>query len=705
MNKLPQKREALSVFPMPENGERVELNPPSLQWVAEPGATGYRVLLQNAAGETVFDGNRRYNYLRLNQMLSPGEYRWNVFCGDAERGEWYFTVPEDARPFLVPSAAEMLDRIPETHPRHIHYPEDLAGIRERHPAELEILKRNIAAALKAGLMAYPDTWRTDGRIDYRSAFDESRIFLDRNLVACALGYLLLGDEAAGAYARDAVLHYCEWNPDGPCSVRGPWGDELSLSLCRVLPSVFDWTYPLYDEKETKWITATLRHYARQIYEHMTETDFLAQPGNSHSGRLPGYLGEIAMVLAGRIPREEAERYLDYALEIYGSIFPHYGGRDGGWAEGPFYASSYTKWYLPFFFAVERHTGFSFLEKPFYRKVSQFFLHFAPPGQEAHPFCDGHWPTQVEWPGFQAQNPFGVYADRFGPETAREFSRRSTAAIDLFELHLLDVFRPLPPKGRNDDGAAGKAAASYLSRDTGLLSMRRDPTDPERDVAVLARCSRYGTPSHQHADQGNFAILIGGKALLVPTGGFGYAFGDPHHRKWTMQTVAQNCFLIDGAGQPKDSADAVGEILEFSDDGRICRTRFDLTAAYPTLLRAERTLVFDRENLTLALEDRIEAEHEAAVDFRLHSYAKPETAPDGTITLRRGGGEVALRVSSSDRGTFTWTDRFVYPEGGEEFPPLRRLPDEYHLNWRFPPARRRLIRAEFRMSLPPGPMRK
>lgn len=697
MKKLPQKREALSVFPMPEPGERVEINPPSLQWVAEPGVKSYHVTLRHADGTVIFDGECAYNYLRLHRHLEPGDYLWNVFAGDAERGEWRFTVPANAWPFVVPDAASVLAHLPHDHPRHIFYRDDLGEVRERSGVELEILRRNIAAALADGVMAYPDTYRPDGRIDYRRAFDESRVFVDRHLTACALGYLLLNDHEAGEYARNAVLRYCEWNPAGPCSVRGPWGDELGLSLCRILPAVVDWTWDLYDARERSWVVATLRQHARQIYEHMIETDFRAQPGNSHSGRLPGYLGEIALVLADELPLDEVTRYLDYALEIYGSIFPHYGGRDGGWAEGPFYASSYTKWYLPFFFAIERHTGFSFLDKPFFRRVSQFFMHFAPPGQESHPFGDGHWPTEIEWPGFQAQNPFGVYADRFGPELAREFSRRSTAGIDVFKLHLLDVFRPQPR--RNHDGAAGEAANSYISRDTGLISMRRSLATPERDVAVLARCSRYGSPSHQHADQGNFAILVGGKGLIVPSGSFGDVFGEPHHRDWTVQTVAQNCFLIDGTGQLKHSADAVGKILDFSDDGRFCRAHFDLGAAYPMLRRAERTLVFDREALTLELEDRIEADSEVAVDFRLHSYAKPESAPDGMVTLRRAPGETALAVASeTGAGEFTWTDRFVYPEDGHELPPQRDLLPEYHLNWHFAPARSRVIRASFRMTV-------
>ena len=696
MKQFRQKRSPSSIFPAPENGEVVELNPPSLQWVAEPGVSLYRVRVERLPQqETVAAGTTAYNYFRIRRLLAPGRYRWNVASGDAELGWREFEVPASARPFLVPSAREVLARVPDIHPRHIHYRADLPELRERHKPQLEIIRRNVKLALSQGFMRYPDFYRPDGRIDYRRAFDESRQYFDRNLVACALAFLLLDDREAGQYAHEAVLRLCEWNPAGPASVYGQWGDEIGLSICRVLPAVLDWTWHLYTPQELKWAANTLARHAEQLWERVTGEEFLAHPGNSHVGRLPGYLGEAALVLYGTIPDETAERWLNYALEVYGSIFPHYGGRDGGWAEGPFYASSYTKWYLPFFFAVERHCGFSFLEKPFYRRVSQFFLHFAPPGQEAHPFGDGNWPTADEWPGFQAQDPFGVYAERFGPPEAREFSRQLTGAIDRYELHLLDVIRPRPPHPEPD--AAGPASDSYCSRDTGLLSMRRCVADPVHDVAVLARCSCYGTPSHQHADQGNFAVLAAGKALIAPSGSFGYIFGEPHHRDWTQQTVGHNCILADGKGQPKDSAEAVGVILDFQDDGRLCRAEFDLSAAYRMLTNYTRTLEFDREALLLRVTDELEAPGETVIDFRLHSYARP-AAEKELVRLSRfpASAEIRLR-STAGTGTFSWTDRFRHPGGGPEYPLGRQLCNQYHLNWRFPACRRLRIDAEFRIS--------
>ena len=47
-----------------------------------------------------------------------------------------------------------------------------------------------------------------------------------------------------------------------------------------------------------------------------------------------------------------------------------------------------------------------------------------------------------------------------------------------------------------------------------------------------------------------------------------------------------------------------------------------------------------------------------------------------------------------------TDRFIGPDGGEEFAPAghRPMPDEYHMNWRCPRAARLVITARIRAEL-------
>ena len=698
MKKLPQRRLPDGMFPAPEAGSRFDFDPVPLQWVAEPGVERYRAVIERIGGGGVAEVETDRNAVRFRQPFGPGRYRWNVYADDAETGWRDFEVLPGARSFVCPEAAAILAARPPRHPRHLYFAEDLPELRERHADALAVIRRNVAQALERPLMEYPDFYHAEGRCDYRTAFDESRLYLDRDMVACALAYLFLGDRRAGERARDLLLRVCSWNPLGPASGDGEWGDEIGLSITRCGPAVFDWTWDLYDDRQRRWVGATLAQHAAIIWQRIRRVDYFAHPGASHIGRLSGYLGEAALVLADFMPPGTAEEYLAYAIDVYGSHFPHYGGRDGGWAEGVFYASSYTKWYLPFFLAVERLTGFSFMRKPFYRHLTHFFLHFAPPGQESHPFGDGHWPTGIEWPGFQAQNPFGVYADRFGPELARDFSRRANAALDHYELHLLDAIPPLRRDAAPEE--AGEAANGWCCRDTGFVSFRTDIARPERSLAVLARCSRYAASSHQHADQGNFALLAGNQSLLVPSGSFGYLFGERHHREWTRQTIAQNCVLIDGAGQPRDDADAFGTILDFRDDGNVASTVFDLARCYAGLTEYRRELRFDRAGGVLTVTDTIAAPQPVTADFRLHSYAKPEQTAEGVAVVRERGRAVIAVACDAGEPVYSMTDRFIGPDGGEELAPAGRrpMPDEYHLNWRCPRAARLVITARIRAEL-------
>ncbi len=698
MKKLPQVRLADGLFPAPESGSLYDFDPVPLQWVAEPGAENYRVVVERITGETVADLVTVRNAVRFRHPFGPGRYRWNVFSGGAETGWREFEIAPDARPFVCPEAADLLAARPDRHPRHLYFAEDIPVLRERHADSLAVIRRNADDAMTRPLMDHPDFYHPNARCDYRTAFDESRLAIDRDMVACALAYLFLNDRQAGERARDQLLRICTWNPIGPVSGNGAWGDEIGLSITRCAPAVFDWTWDLYDERQRQWIGATLALHAGEIWQRMQQDDYFAHPGNSHLGRLAGYIGEAALVLSDFMPPGTAEMYLDYALDVYGSHFPHYGGRDGGWAEGVFYGSSYTKWFLPFFLAVERLTGFSFMQKPFYRHLTHFFIHFAPPGQEAHPFGDGHWPTQIEWPGFQAQDPFGIYADRFGPELARTFSRRSRAELDHYKLHLLDA---VPPVCRDrEPDAAGPPSNSWLCRDTGMISIRTDVAHPERSLAVLARCSRYAASSHQHADQGNFALLAGNQALLVPSGSFGYLFGENHHRGWTRQTIAQNCLMIDRTGQPRDVADAFGTILDFQDDGTVAAACFDLTRVYPGLTGYRRRLHFDRSSGLLTVTDDVTAPQPVVADFRLHSYAEPVPCDDGIAIVREKGRAEIIVTCDAGIPVYSMTDRFTPPDGGEDFTPAgnRPMPDEFHMNWRCPRAARFVITARIRAEL-------
>ena len=690
---LPQIRtENAVLFPAPEDGERLEITPPPMYWLQVEGASEYRVVVENAGGETVVDETIGRNFLILRRPLPPGNYRWNIYADGRQRGWYAFEIAPDALEHIVPTADEVLARIPGTHPRHLYYPEDIETIVARYPGEIEVLRRNIRAAVEQGMPPRPRFHRTDGGYGghprYREAFGDYRDYVDRNLIACALGHLLLRDSDAADYARSAFLNIIDWNPEGPCAVDGQWSDEIGLSNTRCLFAAYDWTFDLYTEEQHRYIRATLAQYARQILRLLVRRNFFNDPGNNHSGRIPAYLGEAVLVLHGHIDPAETRQWLQIALDVYGSFFPYYGGRDGGWAQGTFYGSSYTKWYLPFFFAVERHTGFSFLDRPFYWKVSHFFMHLAPPGWEIHPFCDGYWclPEDEEWPGFFAQDPYGVYAERFGPDVARKFYAM-TPLPELFKLHLMDIFR-VPFQSRRPD-AAGPASQSRAFRDAGFVSIHGKIEDPEQDTAVLIRASKYGTQSHMHADQGGFAVISRGKGLISPTGYFGRGGGTDHHRLWTLQTHAHNCILVDGEGQPARSIRTIGRIECLKEEGPYAFTSLDLGGAYPQLAAYRRRIFFLRPGLILVYDD-LKAKEEVRYSWLAHTLSPPEVEGDG-IAVRRDPASLRIHLVTGGAETpdFTWTDRFGVGINDNVPEHVHRdHPAQYHLTWIAAPVKDR-----------------
>ena len=684
------------IFPQPEPGAIVEVNPPAFNWLPVEGAGLYQVIVQDAAGSPVVDETAAANYLILRRPLQPGQYRWDLRTPWRARGWWPFTIADDAVKQVMPVAEEVLARLPDRHPRHVYYPEDIPKVVAAHTGELEVLRRNIAIAAGEGLPPRPSFHLVKDEelraLQYRQEFERHRRFVDRNLVACAFGHLLLRDGQAAEMARRVMLEICSWDPQGPCAVDGPWGDEIGLSHARCLFAVWDWTFDLYDQAENRAIVAALLAYARQIDRRLRKLDFFSRPGHSHAGRLPAYLGEAALCLKGHAPDHEARGWLQYALDVFGSFFPFYGGRDGGWAEGAFYASSYTKWCLPFMLALERHTGLSLLDRPFYRHVSQFFLHFAPPGWEVHPFGDGYWcrSDSQEWLGFFAQNPFGVYADRFGPELARGFSRR-LAPRDRYDLHLLDVFAP-PGNGQHGD-AAGPAQQSRAFRDAGFVSMHACIEDPDQDTAVLARASKYGTASHQHADQGGLAIISRGKGLMTPSGYFGAAYGTEHHRDWTRQTKAHNCILVDGQGQPAGSHLATGRIEFLRDGGCYAVAGLDLSAAYEGLATWRRMILLVRPELVVVYDD-LASDRLRAYSWLAHCLSAPVLA-EGRVTVNRPPASMQLQLFTAEGAMPdpAYTDQFDTPVNAgvpERF--AVAMPNQHHLRWDAPPAARRRFAA-------------
>lgn len=706
MKQLPQQRTSTrQVFPFPTEGETVWETPPCLIWIANESVAGeYNISVR---GENGFhwEGHTALNYIVPEILFPAGSYEWNVTTSDAERGWVRFTIAEGAVEFIRPTGKQIFDAVPgPIRPRHLFYKTDVEQILRNRAGEIEVLKRNIALALQDGIPVPPSFYSGESAFSWdtswREYFGRHREYVDRNLIACGLGWQLLGDREAGEHGVRLMLEICSWDPEKECSLFGGFCDEIGLSNARCLPSAYDLLQDLMTPKQRRLAQSALVSYALQCERRILETDFVGNPGNSHVGRIPAYLGDAALVLKGtQVPEEMLRRWIDLVAEIYGGIFPFYGGPDGSWAEGPFYASSYTKWYLPFFNAVDRFLDISYLDRPFYQRLSHYMLHFADPGAEIHPFGDGYWchSTDVEWPGFFAQDPFRVYAEKFGPEEA-VIREKAIPQPDVFLLHLLDVFLPVSSKPKQH--ITGSAACAVAFPYGGLVSMRSSLTEQKNCMAVMARASRFGSGSHSHADQGSFCLFYEGTALISPSGYYGRGYGTDHHTKWTNTTNAHNCILVDGAGQSTWSHESVGRVERCSREDHIFVSELDLSDAYPTLKQWKRRLVMDAEKLELTVEDSVTAQKDVTLDWLLHCLSRPENGTGSNATLTRNGIRLDILPQTGLTGKADIQDRFpVDVNAGQPEQFHVQVPPQYHMRWKTESAKAHHIVVKFIIAPP------
>ena len=671
MLEFPKDRSRASqIFTFPEQGRIVEEDPPCFSWIPPEGKHTYTVHIMRS-GEEILSAETEENYFVPPSPIGVGEYTWDVSCEGVHRGQLAFSISQDAVTVERVNARTLYENIPSVRPRHLFFKSDIERLCREKYREIEVLNRNIELAKRNGSPEPPRFHRDPSALPYREYFGAFRDFVDRDLVALSLGFALLGDLSCATAARELLLDLCDFGTTGPMSLEGPYGDELGLSMARCLPAVFDLLYDFLDPKQRLVVARTVRLYGLQCFERLQKLNYCENPGNSHAGRLPAYLGEAAMVLKGTgvQSEEEAVSWLEYALKIYGGIFPYFGTPDGGWAEGPFYCTSYTKWFLPFFSAVERYGGTRFLDRPFYGKLSKFLLHFADPAMENHPFGDGYWchPEDKEWPGFFAQDPYRFYCDRFGDAIAKE---RSLASLPdgVFLLHLLDIFLPTECSEMHSC-----SSSTALFPDAGFLAMHTEFNTPE-DVAVLARASSFGSDSHRHADQGSFAIFSRGKAMVSPSGYFGRAYGTEHHLGWTKTTKAHNTILVNGVGQEVNGITSRAKILSLtSEDGKHTAV-MDVSAAYPSLSLFYRTIVLEKGRVTLT--DRIEAEEPVEVLCPIHTLSAP-ISREGIVEVVRGDSR--MRVHPAGISLHSISDCFDVPlNSGVPAEFAVEMPPQYHV---------------------------
>jgi hypothetical protein len=711
---FPTTRPERASFSRPGDGETTDLSPPGFSWwrAAARGQATYRLRIMDTHGALVYEAPALDDPVHVpDKVLPAGKYTWTVDARDAG-GQTFDTF--GPRRFSIGSGAiaqpwvpaqQLLARVPAEHPRILFPRAQLPEIRKtlattRREAYLA-LRQQANAALRLAVPPEPAydklPTRAEQRLGYHKAFGEMRRYHTAGMVNLALMYVLSGERNYGDHAKALLVGATEWDPEGISSILSPFGDEIGLGLVKSEAQAFDWIHDLLSPAEEAKVRRMLIARADQMMRRLERRDYLMNPEESHSGRLPGYLLEHAVALAEE-PR--AGVWLDYGLRALTTVHPHWAGVDGGWAEGMSYGLSYNTTSMAPMEALRVATGFDLWQRPAHRKLRHFFVYNTSPVGEIFGFGDS-FEGPVAGRASTLHGLLAFHAERYQDPVVRGWIEllRSRGGGDVESAVLPALMLPSSVTPRSPASLPPDA----VFHGVGWAALHTALARPAEDLMVMFKSSPYGGVSHSYSDQNGFAILKGGKVLALPSGGTRYPqHGSPFHTEYTQSTRAQNAILVNGKGQVRAGSGHGGRIAAFESTTHLGYVCGDATDAYGGLLKSGRRHVLLIRPDVIVMVDDLEAPAPAEFQWLLHAFERFELDERAqTLVSRRGGASMKVRLFTADGMTFAQTDAWpVAPKKG--FPTAAA--DEPAPRWHFtagtrgPAAVRRIAAV---MTIPDG----
>jgi hypothetical protein len=693
-------------FPQPRAGQQVATNPPAFIWLPVDDAETYTLTVTRAGQEVEQVEDIPFNVYVPDHLYEPGTFSYSIRAygkdGNllATHPGYRFTVADDAIAFPFPDISTLFDRIASHHPRLIFDLDHLEKIRQTlgttRQEGWQQVKKLADKSLHLGLPEPPPYGPIEEynarRVQYRKYYHYLRPFVDQGLQSLALAWLMTGEEKYATAGKRLLLHLASWDPDGITSSNHIGFDEPGLSLARCMHRAYDWLYTALSEKERMVVRENVIARSLDTWKRLkVNRPYLQQPGSSHDARLIGYLCEQAMVLKGEIPDEDVQEWLEYSLTAYYTVFPHWAGEQGGWAEGIGYAAAYNSRATIWIESCVATMGLDLWQKPFFAKLKDYFLYCAPPNAEMWPFGDGSERGPVLNPSraMILKPLMSHYAQRFEDPACQWWA-------DQVPIETVELSNPIIPlileKTVTGEPPTGRIQAKNF-QGIGLSALHSDLADLENDVFFLFKSSPYGSISHSHADQNAFFISLGGKALAIPSGFYGPVYGMPHHAEWTRATKANNAILVDGKGQVIRDFTATGTIVDFEHGEHLSYLCGDATAAYKGRLEKWlRHVVFVRPNLFVILDDVI-APEPVPFQWLLHSWEPMQIdASEQSIVSSRDGAQLKISLFSSlavplrfaqsdsfDTPYLTGVDQALIEQMGSEFQKtfMKTIQPQYH----------------------------
>lgn len=676
----PLKREVAS----PTGGKEVGVNPPSLLWPRTTGkGVSYDVRLSQdptfPADKTIASSDQRWAMFNPHKKLASGTWYWEYAVLGRGALAWSkpnaFVVTDATRVFESPTARDLLNAVPRSHPRILVKADELEAFRKR------VKDLDAAASVAKAAQIYlgqevpteqdalPKRSSESEKQSEKLASDASKALSRRMYGAVSLlstAYLATGDEQFGREAIRWALEVAKWNPKGVSGLNN-LGDMYCM---KAMSLAYDSDYGLLSEAEKQQLLREIRARAGRFFDGWVNV-LESKLASEHTWQYILYAAtEAAVATLGELP--ESKQWLTYAYEVWLARAPTEGCSDGGWTVGTSYLGIEAGSLIGMPTLFQTLTGVNFFRSPFYENSLYYLIYDHPPGSFSDGFGDSHErgrprPAHIRFAravGAQLGDPYASWYVQEILEGMGKKERKSLGKIGIKELEAgLDWNDLGLGKERDLPQLSGPFALpeARAFRETGVVAMHTNVADTPHDLFVSFHSSPWGSFGHAHADQNTFNIVVAGERLFYSSG-YKVTDRDDHVLGWYKHTRGHNGILIDGKGQAYGTS-GYGWIARYLHGEQITYTVGDASKAYDPragLTRFRRHVALLRPS-TVVVYDELSADHDAEWSWLLHSMEKISVEP-GKQRLLGSAGNTRSRVDlfGSVPLKLEVTDHFAVP---------------------------------------------
>ncbi len=598
-------------------------NPPTFTWPAINGAESYDVII--CADEALTDVRYEKKGVKDNFILFDTTFEENVYYWWAMRynkgnqsSEWSvarrFKLASDSVELIFPTKEQILDAIPESHPRFFFTQETLPQVKENvmsSPTAKKYLEEQIKksvykdiangvvqepalkdyAALKNQGAAASSAYSNGGR----SAADN----IGNALMRAALLYNFTGDTTAADYAVECLVQLSDWewkDPNAPTSFEV---NDLGYYEVITFAAIgYDWMYNYMTQEQRDKVGTMIRGRVDARFRELMDS-LKKNPYESHTWSYCGYFG--MGILALLHDQEGTLEMYDEWFGVYNSNFNPLGIEDGGYGKGINYWLSAFGRDSIFHDAMSYAGIFDFYKIPFYQNQHLMGIYNFPKDSNINSWGDG---------GNVGQSSFSTYNATGASRTAKLANKpemlwwRNQTAGDFYNNVSTFGFDAIFYMDTDDteDRAPVEYPRDHVFIDQGLTAMHSDLINTPR-TSLYFRSGMYGSFNHTQADINSFMIESAGEELAWKSGYYD-TYGSTHHLNFSKATHSHNTITVDnGVGQPINNFDADGRITRFLSNTDMSAATGDGADAYAGKLgKYDRTIVYLRPDSYIVIDN-------------------------------------------------------------------------------------------------------